>query len=108
MFSRQHGGGLESRIQDWHVPMNFQDGSSMEAGVNTNVEVVRTPFTINQARRVAVAPGRYEFNEAFAFWNTNAAAPFSMNTRYGQGDFVSSGNLLDRAVVATMTYMMAF
>ena len=28
-------------------------------------------------------PGRYEFNEYFVLANTNAAAPFSLNLRYG-------------------------
>jgi hypothetical protein len=87
MFSKQNGGGLESRIQDWHVPMNFQDGSSMETGVNTNVEFVRTPFAINAARGVRVQPGRYEFSEYFIFWNTNAAARVSFQNRYSQGEF---------------------
>jgi hypothetical protein len=87
MFSRQDGTGLESRIQDFHVPMNFQDGSSMETGVNTNVEVVRVPFAINGARGVRVQPGRYEFDEYFIFWNTNAAKRISFQNRYSQGGF---------------------
>lgn len=86
-FSRQNGGGLESRYQDFHVPMNFQDSSNMEAGLNTNVEVIRTPFTINSARGITVNPGRYEFNEWFIFWNTNSAARVSVNTRFSTGGF---------------------
>jgi hypothetical protein len=34
-----------------------------------------------------VAPGRYEFKEYFALANTNAAARFSSNLRYGSGEF---------------------
>jgi hypothetical protein len=59
----------------------------MEAGVNPNVEVVRSPFTINASHGVRVNPGRYEFNEYFIFWNTNAAARVSLNSRYSIGDF---------------------
>jgi hypothetical protein len=86
-FSRQQGGGLESRYQDFHFPLSFQDGSSMEIGLNTNVEDVRGPFTINSSRGVRVNPGRYEFNEYFMFWNTNSAARLSVNTRYSTGRF---------------------
>jgi hypothetical protein len=86
-FTRQHGGGLESRYQDFHLPFNFQDGSSMELGVNPNTEVVRSPFTINSSRGVRVNPGRYEFDEYFMFWNTNSAARVSFNNRYSIGRF---------------------
>ena len=86
-FVRQDGGGLESRYQDFHWPLQFQDGSNMEVGVNPNVEVVRSPFTINASRGVRVNPGRYEFNEYFVFWNTNAAARVAFNNRYSIGEF---------------------
>jgi hypothetical protein len=86
-FTRQSGGGLESRYQDFHLPFAFQDGSNMEMGVNPNVEVVRSPFTINSSRGVRVNPGRYEFNEYFVFWNTNSAARVSFNNRYSIGEF---------------------
>ena len=86
-FARQDGGGLESRYQDFHWPITFQDGSNMEAGLNTNVEQIRNPFTINAARRVRVNPGRYEFDEWFVFWNTNAAARVAFNNRFSVGDF---------------------
>ena len=59
----------------------------MEVGLNPNVEVVRSRFTINSARGVRVDPGRYEFKEYFAFWNTNAAARVSFNSRYSTGRF---------------------
>jgi uncharacterized protein DUF5916/cellulose/xylan binding protein with CBM9 domain len=87
MFTRQNGDGLESRYQDFHWPLTFQDSSSMEVGINTNLEEVRTPFTINSARGVRVNPGRYEFNEYFIFWNTNSAARVSLNSRYSIGPF---------------------
>jgi hypothetical protein len=59
----------------------------MEIGINPNVEVVRKPFTVNSARGVRVNPGRYEFNEFFIFWNTNAAKRLSFNNRFSTGDF---------------------
>ena len=87
MFTRQSGGGLESRYQDLHLPFTFQDSSIMEIGFNPNVEVVRSPFTINSSRGVQVNPDRYEFNEFFIFWNTNAARRLSFNNRYSTGRF---------------------
>jgi hypothetical protein len=85
-YARQEGDGLDSRYMDFHFFNNFQDGSSMEVGANSNVEVVRAPFTINSGRG-RIEPGRYEFYEYFAFWNTNAAARFSVNSRFSTGDF---------------------
>ena len=86
-FIRQNGGGLDSRNQDFHLPLAFQDGGSMEVGVNPNTEVVRAPFTINTSRGVRVNPGRYEFKEYFIFWNTSNAARVSFNNRYSIGRF---------------------
>ena len=87
LFSRQNGGGLESRYQDFHWPFSFQDSSMFEIGVNPNVEVVRSSFTINSSRGVRVNQGRYEFNEYFVLWNTNASARISFSNRYSVGRF---------------------
>jgi hypothetical protein len=86
-FHRQDGGAVESRYLDFHFPITFQDSSNMEIGVNPNVEVVTERFRLNTARDVWVEPGRYEFNEYFIFWNTNAAARLSLNSRYAIGPF---------------------
>lgn len=85
-FARREG-GLESRYMDWHWPLTFQNSSFVEVGVNPNVEVIRSAFTINTRRNISVTPGRYAFNEYFLLANTNAAAPISFNTRYSIGDF---------------------
>jgi hypothetical protein len=86
-FYRQDGGALESRYMDFHFPITFQDSSNMEIGVNPNVEVISERFRLNTAHDVWVEPGRYDFNEYFIFWNTNAAARLSVNTRYAIGPF---------------------
>jgi hypothetical protein len=86
-FTRRHGGGLESRYMDWHWPVTFQNSTFVEIGVNPNIEVIDERFTINSRRNIFVDPGRYEFNENFILANTNSAAPFSMNLRYGNGEF---------------------
>ena len=87
MFTSQADGSLESRYQDFHFPLNFQDGTFFEAGVNPNVEVIKTPFTINSTRGVRVNPGRYEFDEYFILVNSNPSAPFAMGARYSNGEF---------------------
>ena len=86
-FSRHNGLGLESRYIDWHWPVTLNDSTFIEIGVNPNVEVIRRPFPINTRRGIQVLPGRYEFNEYFALWRTNAAAPISFTGRYSVGDF---------------------
>jgi hypothetical protein len=80
-------GGLQSRYWDWHLPVSLQNSTFIEVGVNPNVEVLEKAFTINSRRRIAVQPGRYEFNEYFAMVNGNSSARFSVNWRYGTGDF---------------------
>ena len=45
----------------------------------------RSPSTARAAS--ASKPGRYEFNEWFALWSTNTAAPFSFDSRYSIGEF---------------------
>jgi uncharacterized protein DUF5916/cellulose/xylan binding protein with CBM9 domain len=86
-FSRRDGAGLESSYQDFHIPFNFHDGAFLETGVNPNVEEIRQPFTINNARGIQVTPGHYKFNEWFVLWRTNNAARVSAEMRYSIGDF---------------------
>ena len=86
-FTKRDGGGLESRYMDWHLPVNLQNSTFIEIGVNPNEEVIDEQFAINARRGIYVDPGRYDFKEYFGLVNTNAAAPFSMNLRYGNGEF---------------------
>ncbi|HUQ86100.1 MAG TPA: DUF5916 domain-containing protein [Vicinamibacterales bacterium] len=86
-FTKRNGGGLESRYMDWHVPVNLQNSTFIELGVNPNEEVIDNRFAINSRRGIFVNPGRYEFKEYFGLMNTNSAAPFALNLRYGIGDF---------------------
>jgi hypothetical protein len=86
-FTKRNGGGLESRYMDWHWPVTFQNSAFVEIGANPNEEVIDDRFAINARRGIFVEPGRYEFKEYFVLANSNAAAPFSMNLRYGNGEF---------------------
>ena len=68
-------GELDLRQQDFHFSINFANGSFIEPGVNTNLEIIRTPFTLNSARGVRrLQPGRYEFTEYFITYRANDAA----------------------------------
>ena len=88
VFTRQRDGTVETSYRGYHWNFGFQDGSSGEVGVNPQVEDVAEPFTISSSRGIRVNPGRYEFVEYFAFWNTTtSAAPVSFNVRYGFGPF---------------------
>ena len=86
-FVKRNDGGLESRYMDWHLPITLQNSTFVEVGTNPNVEIIDERFAINARRRIYVEPGRYEFKEHFVLANTNSAAPFAMNLRYGIGDF---------------------
>jgi hypothetical protein len=84
---RADGGGLDLRQQDFHFSINFANGSFVEPGANTNVEVIRTPFTLNGPRKVTIAPGRYEYTEYFLTYRPNDSARASMGLRYSVGKF---------------------
>jgi hypothetical protein len=86
-FTKRSGGGLESRYVDWHWLIALQNSSFVEVGTNPNDEVIDRRFTINSPRRIVVDPGRYSFTEYFVLAGSNAAAPVSMNLRYGNGEF---------------------
>ena len=86
-FTKRNGGGLESRYMDWHWPITLQNSAFIEIGTNPNIEVIDERFTINARRNIYVDPGRYEFKEHFILVNSNSAAKFSTNLRYGSGDF---------------------
>ncbi len=87
MFTRQADGALDQRLQDFHVPLTFSNGGFAEFGWNTNVEVIRAPFTLNSARRAVVLPGRYEYTEYFGFYFGNGAARVTPSLRYSVGEF---------------------
>ncbi len=85
-FERRDGSGTESRYFDWHVVVSMNDSGFFETGVNRNREGNVTPFTLNSARGVKVAPGTYDFNEYFALYRSNNAKRVSLETRVSVGD----------------------
>lgn len=86
-ITRANGGGFDSRFMDFHLPLTLQDSSFIEIGRNTNLEVLAAPFPISPKRGIAIAPGRYEYDEYFALWNSDRAARVSFTARYGDGTF---------------------
>jgi hypothetical protein len=86
-ITRADSGAFDSRYMDWHLPFTLQDSSFIEVGRNTNLEELTAPFPINSNRGIAIAPGRYEFDEDFILWNSNRAARLSFTGRYAVGTF---------------------
>ncbi|MGE5244877.1 MAG: DUF5916 domain-containing protein [Betaproteobacteria bacterium] len=86
-ITRTSDGTFDSRYMDFHLPFNFQDGSFMEVGHNTNLEVLTQPFTINTTRNVVVNPGRYGYDENFVTATTSSGRAVSFNGRIGVGTF---------------------
>jgi hypothetical protein len=86
-FTRQDGGALDTRQQDFHLPFFLSNGGFAEIGANTNVEVIRTPFVLNAARGAVIQPGRHEYTEFFATFAGNGADRFSPSFRYSVGRF---------------------
>jgi hypothetical protein len=85
--NRLDGNALDQRQQDFHLSISLANGAGMEPGVNTNVEVIRTPFTLNSARGARILPGRYEYNEYFFYYRTNGASRLASGLRYSIGPF---------------------
>jgi hypothetical protein len=87
MFTRQDDGSFDQRLQDFHLPLTFSDGGFAEMGWNTNIEVIRVPFTWNGARGAVIQPGRYEYTEYFGFYFGNGSARLTPSFRYSVGEF---------------------
>ena len=85
--NRIDGGALDQRQQDFHLSINMQSGAGIEPGVNTNLEIIRTPFVLNGARGAKIQDGRYEYNEYFVWYRTNGASRLGSSLRYGIGRF---------------------
>ncbi len=78
-------GRLDTRLVDYHFPITFQNGTFLEAGVNSTYERLVEPFRIHPT--TVVPAGRYSFNEYFFLLNTDRSKPLSVNLRLGTGPF---------------------
>jgi hypothetical protein len=84
-FDRRNGTGTESRYFDWHLVLTVNDSGFFETGVNRNLEGTLTPFALNNARGVRLAPGVYDFDEYFVLYRSNNSARVSVEGRYSDG-----------------------
>ncbi|MCS6816075.1 MAG: carbohydrate binding family 9 domain-containing protein [Blastocatellia bacterium] len=78
-------GRLDTRLVDYHLPINFQNGAFLEVGVNSTYERLIQPFRIHPT--VIVPVGRYSFNEYFLLFNSDRSRPLSVSFRLGTGPF---------------------
>jgi hypothetical protein len=80
-------GATDSRYYDYHVPLSFQNGGFIEAGVNRSIEGPATPFRINARTGVVIPAGAYAFNDYLVTARTNQGARFFASGTYNVGDF---------------------
>ncbi len=87
MARLQEDGDLDQQFHGFHLPFSLSNGGFAEFGVNSNVEVIPVPFTLNPARNAVVLPGRHEFTEYFAVFNGDPSARVTPAIRYSFGTF---------------------
>ncbi|MBI4444985.1 MAG: carbohydrate binding family 9 domain-containing protein [Acidobacteria bacterium] len=78
-------GNLDTRLIDYHLPLNFQDGSFVEMGVNATLERLNRPFEIRKG--ILIPPGVYSFNEAFFTGRSSSKRKIAGNLRWSAGRF---------------------
>jgi hypothetical protein len=79
-------GHLETKFNDFHLPLDFQNGAQIEMGRNPTVDSLSQPFTISGT---AVTPREYKFNDYFILGNTDMSRRLSANGRLSAGRFYS-------------------
>ncbi|MBI4463439.1 MAG: hypothetical protein HY647_01935, partial [Acidobacteria bacterium] len=80
-------GQLEIRQVDYHVPIQFQDSSFIEFGINATLERLAKPFPIQRIRNISVPPGVYSYNEYFIIGRTDSSRRLSGSARLAVGPF---------------------
>jgi hypothetical protein len=94
---QRSNGDLDSRYIDYHAIFRFQDGSSSEPGINMNTEQLVVPFVLNQRRNIVLQPGRYDFDEAFVWYQPDPSARVGLTGRFAIGEFYSGTSRSYRA-----------
>jgi hypothetical protein len=79
-------GRIQTRYNDLHLPLQFQNGAMMEMGKNPTLEYFSEPFTISGT---TVTPREYKFNDYFILGNTDMSRRLSANGRWSTGRFYS-------------------
>jgi len=84
-FEDQHG-RFDSKYVGYHLPINWQNGSQIETGLNSTVEVLQRPFTLNRNQNTVPA-GIYDSPEYFFFYRPDQSRRLSPAFRIGIGPF---------------------
>jgi hypothetical protein len=110
-FADQQG-NFDSKYVDYHLPINWQNGSQIETGKNSTVEVLRKPFTLNNGKNTVPA-GTYDGYDYFFFYRPDQSRRVSPAFRWGIGPFytgykhtytVSQGVRLNSKFNSTVTF----
>ena len=72
---------------DHHIPIQFQDGSRIELGMNPTMETFDEPFTLNRNRGIVIPAGTYSFNEYFVTYTSDESRAISGEVDYFNGHF---------------------
>ena len=92
-------GLMETRLHTGGLDLDFRDGSSASLGVTDRFEHVFEPFAVRGAE---VMPGRYDFREGSASYQTSGARRISGRVNVGGGGYFGGdrfsvgGNVLGR------------
>jgi hypothetical protein len=79
-------GRLQTKCNDFHLPIDFQNGAQVEMGRNPTTDYLSEPFRISGT---AVTPREYKFNDYFILGNTDMSRRLSANGRLSAGRFYS-------------------
>lgn len=79
-------GHFDSKYVSYHLPINWQNGSQVETGINSTVEALKKPFTLNNAKN-DVPAGIYNNPEYFFFYRPDQSRRIAPAFRWGIGPF---------------------
>lgn len=80
-------GKVETRDVGPHLGINFQNGSAIEVGSNSELENIRQPFVISNANGIWVPVGLYKYKSHFIRGNSDQSRRLSGSGRFEVGDF---------------------
>ncbi|MCZ6750281.1 MAG: DUF5916 domain-containing protein [Acidobacteria bacterium] len=80
-------GNLETRGVNYHFILELQNGSTFEIGLNTFLERLSEPFTINTRKNVVIPAGVYTYHEYMLTGQTDSSRLISGNLRLFSGPF---------------------
>jgi len=79
-------GNFDSKYVDYHFPVTWQNGAQIELGMNSTVEALKKPFSLNNGKNL-VPVGTYDMPEYFFFFRPDASKRYGPAFRIGLGSF---------------------